>query len=85
VVGVLLVQCLLGVALLRLPRARPALWRRLSFRLPLPLLQLSAGGLVLTSAGACAAIVATAPAQVVVAFLYCGAGYGIYRLQVRRA
>jgi APA family basic amino acid/polyamine antiporter len=85
VVGVLLVQCLLGVALLRLPRVRPERWRRLPFRMPLPLLRFCAGGLVVTSAGACAAIVATGPAQVVVAFLYCGAGYGIYRLQAGRA
>lgn len=83
VMGVLLVQCLLGLALLRLPTRRTHIYAMASFRLPRPLLVFFALGLVVTSVLACAAVIATSPAQAGVALVYITLGCGLYWMKTR--
>ena len=84
VVGMLLVQGLLGVALLRLPGKRMDLYLDAGFRLPRPLLSFFASGLVGTSVLGITAVVASSLEQVGVAAAYCVTGVMLYLRQGRR-
>lgn len=79
VTGVLLSQCLLGLALVRLPTHRPERYLKAGFRFPKPVLAFFAWGLVVTSLIACAAIVGTSSSQAMITAAFCVCGVLIYR------
>jgi len=85
VIGVLLAQCLLGLALFRLPRRRGDLYEAARFRLPRPLLLFFSIGLVATSLVACVAVAFTSPVQALVALLFCVFGVLLFRMRRFRA
>jgi hypothetical protein len=62
------------------PQARPERYMSLAFRLSPLVLRFFAGGLVVTSAAACALVVATQPVQIATALGYCAMGMGVFAL-----
>jgi APA family basic amino acid/polyamine antiporter len=84
VVGVLLVQCLLAAALLRLVLRDPQALERLPARSTPAVAVVFSVGLLLTSAGACIAVLATGGMQLLISSLYCLIGVLIYCWQRSR-
>jgi len=80
VVGILLVQCLLAVSLLLLPRLDPARLQAAGFRLPSKMLPVAAWGMMGSSVVALGLLLATSPTQGLIALVYLVLGVTAYRM-----